>query len=196
MITITPTKGTITMIMDRNMRAASLTLVMLTVFVGSSSGQASTGPIVDGGGATYAVPNPTFETPMDRNFRAVFELRSPAGSPDQLNQNLNTMARYLNMHARAGVPREHVRVAGVVHGGAALEMLQDEHYRAAHGVDNPNRELIAQVLDAGGQLILCGQTAGRLGISQDQLLPGVQVALSAMTALTVLQQDGYQVILW
>ncbi|MGB1655786.1 MAG: DsrE family protein [Longimicrobiales bacterium] len=202
------------------MRTRSLTLVLLAVFAATSwscspestsesastsaasapqaasGNQASTGPVVNAGGPTYPVPNPTFETPMDRQFKAVFELRAPAGSPDRPNQNLNTMARYLNMHVRAGVPHENVRVAGVVHGGAALELLQDEHYRAAHGVDNPNKVVIAEVLAGGGQLILCGQTAGRLGISADQLLPGVQLGLSAMTAMTVLQQDGYQVILW
>jgi intracellular sulfur oxidation DsrE/DsrF family protein len=186
----------ITIITDSAMRTSSLTLVMLAVFAGAAAGQASTGPIVNAGGPTFPVANPTFETPMDRQFKAVFELRAPAGSPDRMNQNLGTMARYLNMHARAGVPRENVRVAGVVHGGAAIELLQDEHYRSEHGVDNPNKELIAEIIAGGGQVILCGQTAGARGITADQLLPGVQLALSAMTAMTVLQQDGYQVILW
>jgi intracellular sulfur oxidation DsrE/DsrF family protein len=195
MITTTHTT-VITITTDRAMRTSSLSFVMLTVFASAAAGQATTGPIVNAGGPTYSVANPTFETPMDRLYKAVFELRAPAGSPDRTNQNLNTMARYLNMHARAGVPREHVRVAGVVHGGASLELLKDEYYQAAHGVDNPNKDLIAEIIAGGGQVILCGQTAGSRGIDAGQLLPGVQLALSAMTAMTVLQQDGYQVILW
>jgi len=178
------------------MRASSLTLLLILTLARSADGQSSTGPIVNAGGPTFPVASPTFDTPMDRQYKAIFELREPAGSPDQQNRSLNTMARYLNMHTRAGVPRENVRVAGVVHGGASLELLTDEHYRARHGVENPNKELIAEIIAGGGQVILCGQTAGSRDISADQLLPGVQLALSAMTAMTVLQQDGYQVILW
>ena len=65
------------------------------------------------------------------------------------NQQIGTMARYLNMHARAGVPRENVRVAGVVHGGAAFALLQDEHYREANGVDNPNKDTQLSVFNDG-----------------------------------------------
>ena len=64
------------------------------------------------------------------------------------------------------------------------------------GVENPNKELIREIIASGGQVILCGQTAGARNISKDQLLPGVQLSLSAMTALTALQQQGYQIILW
>lgn len=180
------------------MRTCTLTLALFATLAGALDAQQrpSTGPIVEAGGPTFAVEGLTFQTPMDREYKAVFELVSAASAPERQNQSLGTMARYLNMHARAGVPRENVRVAGVVHGGASLALLKDEHYRAANGVDNPNKELIAEIIAAGGQVILCGQTAGARGITPDQLLPGVQLALSAMTAMTVLQQDGYQVILW
>ena len=212
-MTTTTRTTALTIIADSSMRIGSLALVLLVVIAGvaislndraeqtspspqDGARQSSPGPIVNAGGATFPVENPTFETLIDRQYKAVFELRAPASIPDLRNQTLNTMARYLNMHARAGVLRENLRVAGVVHGGAALELLADEHYQAAHGVDNPNKELIAEIIAGGGQVILCGQTAGARGISADQLLPGVQLALSAMTAMTVLQQDGYEVILW
>ncbi len=180
------------------MRSTVLALTLLFLSVGSASAQqrATTGPLVTAGGPVYEVADPDFPTPMDTQLKAIFELRAAPEDPSTMNQNLGTMARYLNMHARAGVPRENLRVAGVVHGGASLALLKDEHYRAASGVDNPNKELIAEILANGGQLILCGQTAGARNISKDQLLPGVQLALSAMTAMTVLQQQGYQVILW
>lgn len=188
----------ITTTTDQTMRKTAFTLAMLGVLASPVFGQQrpTTGPIVNAGGPTFAVENPTFDTPMDMQFKAVFELRDAASAPERQNQNLGTMARYLNMHARAGVPRENIRVAGVVHGGAALALLKDEHYSEEHGVENPNKALIAEIVAAGGQVILCGQTAGARGITADQLLPGVQLALSAMTALTVLQSEGYQVILW
>ena len=173
-------------------------LLCLAVLTGPAAAQqrATPGPVVNSGGPVYAVPDADFPTPMDTELKAVFELRAGAENPARQNHNLGPMARYLHMHARSSVPRENLRVAGVVHGSASLALLKDEHYRAANGVDNPNKELIAEILAGGGQLVLCGQTAGARGITKDQLLPGVQLGLSAMTALTVFQQQGYQVILW
>jgi intracellular sulfur oxidation DsrE/DsrF family protein len=44
------------------------------------------------------------------------------------------------------------------------------------------------------RIILCGQSAAGLGLDETaDLLPGVEVALSAMTAHALLQQDGYTV---
>jgi len=181
------------------MRSSTLAFVLLGAFTTTASCQQrpEPGPIVTSGGPVFIVEDPDFPIPVDREMKAVFELRDgPGDNVDRTQQQLGTMARYLNMHAKHGVPRENLRVAGVVHGGASWALLDDEHYRAEHGVDNPNKEMIAEIIASGGQVILCGQTAGARGITKDQLLPGVQLALSAMTALTVLQQDGYQIILW
>lgn len=41
------------------------------------------------------------------------------------------------------------------------------------------------------RVILCGQSAAASGIERVDLLPGVEMALSAMTAHALLQQDGY-----
>jgi intracellular sulfur oxidation DsrE/DsrF family protein len=157
---------------------------------------AETGPLVTSAGAVYEVDNPTFPTPMDTELKAVFELRDAPRRRSGMQPQLGTMSRYLNMHARAGVPPENLHVAGVVHAGGAFSVVTDERYREEHGVDNPNKEIVAEILAAGGQLVLCGQSAAARGIEKEDLLPGVQLGLSAMTALTVFQQEGYQVILW
>ena len=49
---------------------------------------------------------------------------------------------------------------------------------------------------AGVQIVLCGQTAAARGIDRGRLQPGVKVALSAMTALFVFQEQGYRINLW
>lgn len=180
------------------MRSTALALVLTAMLAAAVSGQQrpQTGPVVNSGGPVYEVTDLDFPTPMDVQLKAVFEMRDPPADPSSTNQQLGTMARYLNMHARAGVPRENLRVAAVVHGGASHALLKDDFYREREGVENPNKELIREIIAAGGQVILCGQTAGARNISKDELLPGVQMALSAMTALTSLQQQGYQLILW
>lgn len=151
------------------------------------------GPVIHSAGPVFDVPNPDIETPESMQYRIAWEMVDPAPSPDQLNVHLVTAARFLNMHARAGVPVENLHLALVVHGQAGKAMLDDIGYREKEGVDNPNKELIRELHDAGVRIILCGQTAAARDLPRDRLLPEVEVALSAMTALLVLQEEGFHV---
>jgi intracellular sulfur oxidation DsrE/DsrF family protein len=177
------------------MRNVARLAVLLAAFAPGVSAQqrAEPGPVVPSAGAVFAVPSPTFETPKDIDYKVAWEIVTPAAQPDRVNQSMNTVARFLNMHAQAGVPRERTRVAMVVHGNAAFELLDDSAYRERHGVDNPNGAMIREILDAGGRVVLCGQSAASRDVPTDRLIPGVQVALSAMTAFVVLQGEGYRV---
>ncbi|GMN13978.1 DsrE family protein [Altererythrobacter sp. MTPC7] len=114
---------------------------------------------------------------------------------DGQNRTLIAAARFLNMHAAAGVPRENMALAVVVHGQAAQDLLTAEAYASRFdGAANPNAPLIAALVGEGVRIILCGQSAAGLGLDETaDLLPGVEVALSAMTAHALLQQDGYTV---
>ena len=154
------------------------------------------GPVIHSGGAVFPVPDPDFATPPDQNYFLAFEMARPSDDPADLNVVLNSAARYLNMHAQAGVPRNRVDAAVVVHGAAGWELLDPEAYRERHGVDNPNAALIEELAAAGVEVILCGQTAASRGIPTDRLADGVQVALSAMTAFLVLQERGFRVNPW
>ena len=51
--------------------------------------------------------------------------------------------------------------------------------------------LIAALTGQGVRIIVCGQSAVYYEVATDDLLPGVEMALSAMTAHAVLQQQGY-----
>lgn len=100
-----------------------------------------------------------------------------------LNRTLTSAARFLNMHVANGVAAEDIHVAIVIHGGAVHDVTT-----AAAG---PNADLIATLLPHGVRVIVCGQSAAYQDIGTNDLLPGVEMALSAMTAHAVLQQDGY-----
>ena len=110
-----------------------------------------------------------------------------AGPADDVNKGFNTAARFLNMHAAAGVPAENMSVAIVVHGPAASDLLTAEKL----GHANPSAPLIAELLAAGASIQLCGQTAAARDFAPEDLLPGITVSLSAMTSHALLQQDGY-----
>ena len=98
------------------------------------------------------------------------------------------------MHVAAGVKLEDISVAMVVHGKAANDMTKDSVYQQLNaGQKNVNKDLIAQLVKHGAKFYVCGQTAAYYGITPDDLLPGVEMALSALTAHAVLAHDGYSV---
>jgi intracellular sulfur oxidation DsrE/DsrF family protein len=98
------------------------------------------------------------------------------------------IARYLNMHARSGVPLENMDLAIVIHGPAVKNLLDTD--------GNPNSELIALLQNAGVSIYVCGQSMAFGGFANTELANGVKIALSAMTMLTTLQSDGYALLPW
>ena len=178
------------------MRVAIIS-VLLVATPGFAAGQEpSVGPVIDSAGATFEIPAPDFTIPVGLDLSLAFEMARPSATPSEPNIVLDNVARFLNMHARAGLPRSQVRAAVVVHGGAAWEMLGNEAYREQHGVDNPNVALIRALTDAGVRVIVCGQSVMARGVPRAGLADGVQVALSAMTAFLVLQEEGFKANPW
>lgn len=159
-----------------------------------SIGDATPGPVIRDFGAVFDVEG--LEVPVDtgRDYRVLFDVaQSPAGA-EGVNPYLNTVARFLNMHARVGVPRERMQLAVVLHGAAGKDALRAEPYRTRYDADNPNIPLIRQLAEAGVEFYICGQTAMSRGLADEQLLPEIRMALSAMTARAMLQADGYEVV--
>lgn len=129
--------------------------------------------------------------PADAEFKIAFDLfdAAPAG---QVNRGLATLARAYDMHVRAGVPEPRIHLAVVVHGPAGDDLLDAQAYAARKdGAANANASIVAALQDKGVRVILCGQSAAAMGIAREDLLPGVDMALSAMTAHALLQQQGY-----
>ena len=155
------------------------------------------GPVFEDYGPVADV-DVTWQLPTDASFRHSFDLVN-AADPGELNRGLVSAARFINMHARAGVPEERIQVAVVVHGRAVLDLLHADAYASRHAddegeaVENANLPLLAALIEHGVQVIVCGQSATAQGVSNDDLAPDVDVALSAMTAHAVLQQQGYTV---
>ena len=147
----------------------------------------SLGPVVEGYGPTDPIDDR--DVPLREGFvyKAVFDIaEDPA--PESVNRNLVSVARYLNMHARNGVSVEDMDLAIVVHGAAVRNLVVND--------DNPNLELISLLRKAGVDIYVCGQSMAFGGIAKDELASGVQIALSAMTMLTILQSDGYALLPW
>ena len=144
----------------------------------------STGPVIKDYGPVAKVDDARI-TP-ETKLKVAFDL-AKAAEPGTSSRYLASAARFLNMHAAAGALPQNIEVAVVVYGPAAMDLVTDERY----GDQNANADLIAALIDVGVRIELCGQTAAFRDIEQEDLLPGIQISLSAMTSHALLQQEGY-----
>ncbi|WP_299261463.1 DsrE family protein [uncultured Aquimarina sp.] len=152
------------------------------------------GSVITEFGKTYEVDNPDFKTNKTIELKAVFDVGRSFGDSTKVNPLINTAARYLNMHDNAGVPLDNLKVALVIHGSAANDILNNKNYKTKFGLNNPNDPLISALTKKGVQIILCGQTAAYRNISKSDVHPNIKFTLSAMTALVQLQNKNYKLI--
>ena len=152
------------------------------------------GPILEEYGEVWKIENPDFATDASMEYKVVFDIMQSPESHTEINRSIETAARFLNMHAQSGIPKSQLKVALVVHSKASKDIINDEAYKARFGVSNPNHHMVNQLMDAGVEVILCGQSSKSRDYPKEDLIPGVQISLSAMTALIQLQNNGYQLI--
>jgi intracellular sulfur oxidation DsrE/DsrF family protein len=84
-------------------------------------------------------------------------------------------------------------VVAVFHTNAGHVTLHDDAYNADRNVatGNPYRELVAQLMERGVQVELCGATAKAHNWGNVDLLPGVKVNTDAMARTTQLVKEGF-----
>ncbi|MEQ5792391.1 DsrE family protein [Muricauda sp. NFXS6] len=176
-----------------NFHHLPLFLLVFVTFSGISQ-TTKAGPIIGDYGAVWEIEDPDFKTDKSKEFKVVFDVKVGPESDTEINRNLNTVARFLNMHAQSGVPASQLKVALIVHGTAARNLLKDVAYKDRYKVANPNRKLVEDLLEAGVEVIMCGQSSKTRELPKEELIPGVKIALSAMTANIQLQNQGYRPI--
>ncbi|OQD43561.1 hypothetical protein BUL40_05445 [Croceivirga radicis] len=154
----------------------------------------TTGPIIENYGAVWAVENADYKVDKTLALKVVFDIMGSPEDTSALNRSIETAARFLNMHAQAGVSKEDLKVALVVHNTASKDVMDNPFYEKKYGTKNPNKELLAALMDNQVQIIFCGQSSNSRNIPKEQLIDGVQLSLSAMTALIQLQDQGYRLV--
>lgn len=152
------------------------------------------GPVIPDYGKVYRVTNPDIPSGTETMLQAVFDVYDNPGGSGDLNPHLETAARFLNLHVQSGFSAANLQVALVVHGDATEDLLKPEIYREKHGTESQNARLVRELISAGVQVTICGQSAAAREISREQTIPGVKWALSAMSALVYYQDEGYQFI--
>lgn len=167
-------------------------LFLLIPFVSILAQEPLSGPTIEGYGPNFPLQQGDVGLHKDDTFRVVFDVaRYPGGDTASLNEELNTVARFVNMHTRSGIPLTNLDIAVVLHGEALKSALLESAYVRRFDTANPNIELLFKLHDAGVRFFACGQSLGFRKIGREELASPVKVGLSAMTLLATMQSDGY-----
>lgn len=148
-------------------------------------------PGIAGEAAIHPLPHAAYQPQKDATYKVVFALTKAGDTPQEVSPSLLRVARAVNLYASAGVPLTHLKFVAVAYGQATGITLDDEHYKGKFGVPNPNLALIHKLKSVGVDVAVCGQAVPESKFEYGWISPDVTVALSALTTITVLQQQGY-----
>jgi intracellular sulfur oxidation DsrE/DsrF family protein len=168
-----------------------LLLALTTPALADEAPSRSTGPVFEDFGPVFDGVDPDYMPPVE-DYRVVFDVWIGPEAPDERNGRIESLARFMNMHARAGVEAEDMQLAIVLHGSAGKAVLQHDAYRERFGIDNPDLALLEALAARGVRMMICGQSAASRGYAKEDMIAPVDVALSAYSAIYGLQSEGYQ----
>ncbi|HVW71385.1 MAG TPA: DsrE family protein [Steroidobacteraceae bacterium] len=153
-----------------------------------------TTPAIAGYGRIHPLPQAAYKPDPSRTYRIVFAMTAASQKPGEVSPSLERVARTVNLYVSSGVPLSHLRFVAVAYGAATPLALNDAQYEAAYGVSNPNLPLVAALRRAGVDIAVCGQAVAEHGYQYEWIDSSVTVALSALTTLTTLEEQGYHLM--
>jgi intracellular sulfur oxidation DsrE/DsrF family protein len=167
--------------------------VILIVTVSTVAGQwpQPKSPVVPEADGYVQIPKAALSPSKGSNYRAVFDATRAADRPSQLLPALNMAGSELNALAVAKVPLQVAKFAIVFHGPAVDGILDDAHYKAKFGINNPNLRAIAEMKKQGVEFFVCGQYLAAEKIDAKSLTPDVTLAADALLVLMQYQNKGY-----
>lgn len=180
-------------------RTPLLLLVLAGAFAAAPSLAAdesglSSAPAIEGYGLMHPLPKGAYQPDPKATYQVVFAMTAASKAAEDVNPAIERVARAVNLYVSAGVPLSHLKFVAVAYGAATSVALDDAHYKAAYGVANPNLPVIARLRKAGVDVAVCGQAVLEHKYEYEWIDPSVTVALSAITTITSLEQQGYSLM--
>lgn len=160
----------------------------------SSNSQTKVNPIIKSYGTVFQIPTADHKPDPSLEYKIIVELQENAAKPDSLNEYLEALATLLNLHAAEGVPKESIQMVVVLRKMATYAVFGNELYNEKFKCDNPNNQLLKELMDAGVEFYVCGQTMLKRKMDTKKLVPGTKVASSGLTAITTYQLKGYTMV--
>jgi intracellular sulfur oxidation DsrE/DsrF family protein len=148
-------------------------------------------PIVNGYGGIYEIADATEKPDPTLEYKIIVDLATAAEDNKAISRWVDNVARLMNLHGLAGVPKDKLKVKVIIHGGAVFTLLNDENYKGRFEVDNPNIKVYEALKASGADIMVCGQSLIARNLKTSDLWPGVRIAHSALTTITTYVPQGY-----
>lgn len=169
----------------------SFAVLLATSF---SYAQNKVNPIVKSYGTVFEIPTADHKPDPSLEYKIIVELSDNTPKPDSLNIYLEAIATLVNLHAAEGVPAKNIKMVVILRKGATYAVFGDELYKKYFKVENPNRQLLKELTDAGVEFYVCGQTMIKRNTKEEELMPGTKIASSGLTAISTYQLKGYTMV--
>jgi intracellular sulfur oxidation DsrE/DsrF family protein len=164
-------------------------LIVLMPILGISQNRQN--PLVKEFGGIFEIPEATNVPDPNLEYHIVIDVNTGSDTPDEYNPSLINVARLMNLHAIAGVPREKIHVILAVHAMSTYSLMNNEAHQAKYKTDNPNLKLIKALQDGGAKIVVCGQSLIARQVDPKKLAEGVEIGTSMLTTVTMYQLKGY-----
>ena len=152
------------------------------------------GPVIKDFGQTYKIKKPDLLLNKDKKYKVIFDVNTDGKHKKDINASINTVARFLNMHAQNEIKPKNFDIVLILHGAATKNVLTDKAFKREFNIPNPNTQLINALRKEDVQIYVCGQSFAYKGYKKSDLSKNVKLSLSALTALVKYQSEGYQLI--
>ena len=160
----------------------------------TTSARAETRAIPDYG-SFAPVPGAKERPDPTRDYKVIFEVSQGPLDATKPLEGLERVARLVNLLAANGVGADHRHIVAVLDGDATEAVMTDKAFAARHsGATNPNVRLIDELRAAGVSVRVCGQAMAGHKITPPEVVPGVEIDLSALTTVANKQLEGYALI--
>jgi intracellular sulfur oxidation DsrE/DsrF family protein len=150
-------------------------------------------PLIADYGKTAPVENPGERPDPTVDYKVVMSV-TKAGEDGAPPPQLDKAARLANLLALSGVGAAHRHIVVVLYGAATAAVLNEAGLKARGKTLNPSAKLIGELTQAGVSVRVCGQALAGAKIARSEVLPQVEVDLSALTTLSGLQLRGYALL--
>ena len=122
----------------------------------------------------------------------VYHIKVDDVRPDGVSKGVHELRHLLRIYDQQGVTRDKRDIHAVFDADGVWLVLKDAAYsRLGKGDINPNAPLIAELIEEGVAIEVCGQRMERDKLAPKALLPGVKMALAGQARVIDLQLRGY-----
>lgn len=169
--------------------------ILLLLFPLIGFAQETQFPMVKNFGGIFETPFAVSIVDTSMEYKILVDITEAAEkSETELNPMYDRVAKIMNLHAMAGVPKSKINVVCVIHFKASPTVLSDEGFLQKFKVKNPNTDVIQTLSDNGVKFYVCGQSLIARDLLSYQLNPNIQPIHGALLGLSHFQNLGYALL--